>query len=129
MLRQPLMFVLVGGAQYLLDATLYGLLLSAGLGIAPANVLARGSAAAGGFVANRYLTFGQRNDTRARFAGSLLRFIVLWLVLTAVSTGLMLAISACCGTELGVQVAGKLLVEAVLAVISFVASKFWVFRT
>jgi len=123
------MFVLVGGAQYLFDAAMYGLLLSAGMGISPANILARGSAAAGGFLANRYLTFGQRNDTRGRFAGSLLRFIVLWAALTAVSTGLMLAVSMWLGTEVRVQVAGKLVVEAVLAVTSFFLSKHWVFRT
>jgi len=127
-MRQPLLFVLIGGMQYVLDAALFGLLLSLGLSVAPANVLSRGTAAAGGFLANRYLTFGQRADSKARFAGSLLRFISLWLVLTCASTGLMLLVSRYVGTEVNVQIAGKLMVEAVLAVISFVISKYWVFR-
>lgn len=127
-MRQPLLFVLVGGLQYLLDATLFGVLLSVGLGIPAANVLSRATAAAGGFLANRYLTFGKRSDTVASFAGSLLRFITLWVVMTFISTSLILAVTHNWGAELGTQVAGKLVVEAVLAVISFLISKYWVFR-
>jgi putative flippase GtrA len=127
-MRQPLMFVLVGGLQYLLDAALFGVFLSAGLSIPTANVLSRASAATGGFLANRYLTFSKRADTVASFTGSLLRFITLWLTMTFISTGLMLAVSHLWGAELGIQMIGKLLVEAILAIISFVISKYWVYR-
>lgn len=127
-MRQPILFVLVGGLQYLLDATLFGVLLSAGLAIPAANITSRASAAAIGFLANRYLTFNKRSDTVTSFAGSLLRFIALWLAMTIISTGLILAIANFWGAELSIQVAGKLIVEAVLAVISFLISKYWVFR-
>jgi putative flippase GtrA len=128
MLRQPLMFLLVGGLQYLLDAALFALLLSTGLAIPAANVIARASAATVGFLANRYLTFGKRADNTADFTSSLLRFIALWLVLTALSTGLMLLVSHFWGADIRTQVASKLMVEAVLAVLSFLFSKYWVFR-
>ncbi len=128
-MRQPLLFVLVGGLQYLLDATLFGILLSTGLDIPAANILSRGTAAATGFVTNRYLTFNKRSDTLSSFTGSLLRFIMLWLAMTMASTGLLLAVSHFWGEAMQTQVAGKLAIEAVLAVISFLISKYWVFRT
>jgi putative flippase GtrA len=128
MMRQPLLFLLVGGMQYLLDASIFGLLLSGGLGITASNVLSRGSAAAMGFLANRYLTFNKQSDSIASFSGSLFRFVIMWLTFTAISTALMLAISMAWETDLTSQVISKLLVEAALAVTSFLLSKYWVFR-
>ena len=127
-MRQPVLFVMVGGMQYLLDAALYGILLSVGLSIPLANVLSRGAAASGGFLANRYLTFSKRSDTLSSFRASLLRFAILWILMTVISTGVMILLSYVWGTELDVLVAGKLIVEAVLAIISFLISKFWVYR-
>lgn len=127
-MRQPLLYVLVGGLQYVLDASLFGVLLGFGLAVPAANVLSRASAAVGGFLANRYLTFAKRSDTVAHFTGSLLRFVTLWLTMTFISTGLIMAVSHYWGAEWSIQVAGKLLIEAVLAVISFLISKYWVFR-
>jgi putative flippase GtrA len=114
--------------QYLLDAALYGILLSVGMSIPLANVLSRGAAASGGFLANRYLTFSKRSDTLASFRASLMRFVILWILMTVISTGLMILLSRVWGSELDVLVVGKLIVEAVLAVISFLISKFWVYR-
>ncbi|HET6565891.1 MAG TPA: GtrA family protein [Xanthomonadales bacterium] len=125
---QPLLFLLVGGLQYVLDAALFAVFISLGIATLPANVLSRATAAAGGFIANRYITFSQRADTINRFGFSLLRFVILWLVMTALSTGLILLIKQLWGTAVEIQVMGKLLVEAVLAVASFLASKYWVFR-
>ncbi len=127
-MRQPLLFLLVGGLQYVLDAALFTVLLSLGVTTVPANVLSRASAAAGGFLANRYLTFGQRSDTFNRFSSSLARFVVLWLCLTLLSTVLLVLVRQGWGNQLEFQVTAKLLVEALLAVISFLASKYWVFR-
>jgi putative flippase GtrA len=127
-IRQPLLFVLVGGLQYLLDAALFGLLLSFGLSTASANVLSRGTAAAGGFLVNRYLTFSTRSDNLDRFSSSLLRFLGLWVVMTLLSTLLIMLLKHGWGDAVKLQLAGKLLVEALLAVISFLVSKYWVFR-
>lgn len=127
-MRQPLLFLLVGGLQYLLDAALFGIFLSLGLATTPANVLSRGAAAVGGFFANRYITFSTRADNLNRFSSSLLRFAGLWLLMTLLSTSLILLLKQQWGTAVEIQVAGKLLVEAVLAIISFLLSKYWVFR-
>ena len=63
-----------------------------------------------------------------RLAGSLFRYIVLWLVLTSASTLLILALARSFGDEVGERIVYKLSVEAVLAVISFLASRYWVHR-
>jgi putative flippase GtrA len=127
-MRQPLLFLLVGGLQYVLDAVLFTVFLSLGLAIAPSNVLSRASAAACGFLANRYLTFGQRSDTFNRFSSSLVRFVVLWLCMTILSSVMLLLARQGWGNQLDIQVTAKLLVEALLAVLSYLASKYWVFR-
>ena len=77
-MRQPVFFVLVGGLQYLVDATLFGMLISAGFPTTGANVSSRITAAILGFFLNRYFTFQQRNDNRQRMVASLVRFGVLF---------------------------------------------------
>ena len=127
-MRQPILFLLVGGLQYLLDTALFGLLLSVGLATMPANIISRASAAVIGFVLNRYLTFQQTNDTLQRAAGSLLRFIILFAVMTLLSTVSLMLLKSWNGGEWGQQIIHKLSVEAILAILSFLASKYWVFR-
>lgn len=122
-------FVAVGGIQYLLDAALFAVLISAGIATTPANITSRASAAAVGFVLNRYVTFGQRNDTLRRFRNSLLRFVLLWVSLTLVSTLAVLWLESVWGSDSSHRIMAKLAVEAVLAVASFLLSRFWVFRT
>jgi hypothetical protein len=48
--------------------------------------------------------------------------------MTLLSTLLIILLKSGWGDAVNLQVAGKLLVEAVLAVISFLVSKYWVFR-
>lgn len=127
-MRKPILFVAVGAVQYLLDAGLYALLISNGVGTLPANVTSRGTAAAVGFVLNRYLTFEQRNETWKRLTVSIARFVLFWAVMTAISTGLMLLLEMAWGDENHLRIAAKLLVEAVLAVVSYLVSRYWVFR-
>jgi len=127
-MRQPLLFGLVGGLQYLVDAALYATLIAAGVATSPANVTSRACAAVLGFVLNRYLTFGQRDETPGRLARSLLRFALLWVGLTLLSTLAVLALEALWGADTARRIAAKLIVEAVLAVASFLLSRFWVYR-
>ena len=127
-MRQPLLFGLVGGLQYLVDGALFALLISAGIGTSPANVTSRACAAGLGFVLNRYLTFGQREETVGRLARSLLRFALLWVSLTLLSTLAVLGLEQLWGAGTGQRIAAKLVVEAVLAVASFLLSRYWVFR-
>ena len=120
--------MVVGGIQYLLDAALFAVLISTGIATTPANITSRASAAAVGFVLNRYVTFGQRNDTLERFRNSLLRFVLLWVSLTVVSTLAVLWLESVWGSDSAHRIMAKLAVEAVLAVASFLLSRFWVFR-
>jgi putative flippase GtrA len=127
-MRQPLLFGFVGGLQYLIDGALYAALIAAGLATLPANLTSRASAAGLGFVLNRYFTFGQRDETLGRLWRSLLRFVLLWAGLTLLSTLAVLALEALWGADTGQRIMAKLLVEAVLAVASFLLSRFWVYR-
>jgi putative flippase GtrA len=127
-MRQPVLFVLVGGFQYLLDITLFGILITFGLATFPSNVTSRAIAAASGFLLNRYLTFGKRNDTAKHFSASLIRFLVFFAIMTVLSTGLILILERLAGDNDSQRIMYKLGVEAVLAVISFFISRNWVFR-
>lgn len=128
-MRQPAYFLVVGGIQYLLDASLYALLISGGIATVPANITSRASAAAFGFLLNRYWTFGQRKDTLKRFGVSLGRFIIFWAVMTLISTAAVYTLGVLWGSDNTSRIIAKLVVEAVLAVISFLISRFWVFRS
>ena len=127
-MRQPVLFVIAGGLQYLFDTLVYGLLIASGVPVALANVFSRGSAALLGFGFNRYITFAQAGESWSRFTGSLGRFAVLWLTMTIVSSLLLLAAQFLLGGGLAEKVIYKMAVEAVLAVVSFFVSKRWVFR-
>ena len=128
-MRQPVLFVLVGGFQYLLDATLFGILITSGLGTIPSNITSRATAAATGFLLNRYVTFSRRNDTVQLFSASLVRFVVFFAIMTIVSTGLIQLLGQLAGDSETQRIFYKLGVEAVLAVVSFFLSRNWVFRS
>ena len=128
-MRQPVLFILVGGFQYVLDTAFFGILISAGFGTVPSNITSRATAAATGFLLNRYLTFGKRNDNARLFSASLIRFLVFFAVMTVLSTGSILLLEWLVGDNETQRVFYKIGVEAVLAVVSFFLSRNWVFRT
>jgi putative flippase GtrA len=128
-MRQPIYFLLVGGMQYLIDTLVFALLISSGLATVPANVASRASAAAAGFLSNRYWTFSQRPDTLRRFSRSLVRFLAWWLSMTVVSSLAVLGLESILGDEELERILAKVIVEAVLAVISFLVSRYWVYRS
>ena len=128
-MRQPLFYLIVGGLQYLVDAGLYALIISNGVTTLPANVTSRASAASMGFLLNRYWTFGQRDETLKRFGSSLLRFLVLFATMTLISTLVVLALERLWGDDNTSRIIAKMLVEALLAVASFLVSRLWVFKS
>jgi len=128
-MRQPVLFVLVGGFQYLLDAALFGILITSGLGTIPSNITSRATAAATGFLLNRYVTFSRRNDTVQLFSASLVRFVIFFAIMTIVSTGLIQLLGQLAGDSETQRIFYKLGVEAVLAVVSFFLSRNWVFQS
>lgn len=123
--RQGISFLLVGACLVVADWAVFVMLTA--LGVAPpvANVAGRVTGAGLGFWANGRITFSSSGTARLgrhRF----MRFAAVWLVLTLLSTYLVTLVA----DYLGLQMAwlAKPLVEAGLAVVSFVLSRHWVYR-
>jgi putative flippase GtrA len=125
LIRQGGWFLLVGGVLVLADWAVFVGLSALGMAVIPANLAGRVTGALLGFWLNGRLTFAQNGQ--ARLGGHrFLRFLLAWLVLTALSTGLMSLVA----TQLGLGWAwlAKPLVEAGMAVLSFFVARHWVYR-
>lgn len=123
--RQFLSYLLIGGTQFLLDWAMFSLLFWLGMPATPANLAARASAAIVGFVLNGRITFADGEGGKLgkrRFV----RFVSAWLVMTAVSTGLVQA-AATFWPGPFVYLA-KPAIEAGLAVVNFFVLKWFVYR-
>ncbi|MEO5624492.1 MAG: GtrA family protein [Dokdonella sp.] len=124
LLRQGQHFILIGIVQWLVD---WGVMVAAshfGLPVAAANISGRVCGALLGFWLNGSITFARdRKGPRWRqFA----RYVLMWCANTTVSTLAVSAINAAFGLR-GAWV-GKPLVDGVLALGSFLASRQWVYR-
>jgi putative flippase GtrA len=125
LLRQGASYIVVGLLQLALDSAIFIALSAAGVPAVIANPGARASAAGMGFWLNGRFTFAR--DGQARLGGARLRrFVVAWLALTAVSTGAVAVAERLAGLH-GAWLA-KPLIEAVLALVSFVVLRHWVYR-
>ncbi len=123
--RQLLVFGLVGAAQVLLDWMVFVALTHAGMLLALGNVLGRLCGACLGFWLNGRYTFAA--DGRPRLDREhLSRFVIAWLLLTAASTLLLLAVAS--RFDLRAAWLAKPAVEAMMAGIGFVVWRHWVFR-
>ena len=123
--RQGASFLAIGCGLIVADWLVFVMLTALHVAPVAANLAGRVTGAALSFWANGRITFGQDGAPRLghrRFA----RFAVLWCVLTAVSTVLV----AACADFLGLRLAwlAKPLVEGVLAAVSFLVSRHWVYR-
>ncbi len=97
----------------------------AGLAAFPANLLARASGAVAGFLLNGRVTFA--HPARPPLAGRpLRRFALVWSGLTLAGTLAVAALDARFG--LWPAVAAKPFIDAVLAVLQFTASRYWIYR-
>lgn len=124
-LRQGVSFLFIGGCLVLVDWGVFVVLSASGVDTPVANVAGRVVGALLGFVANGHITFGSAGSARLglhRFG----RFVLLWLVMTLLSTYLVSEAA----THLSLHMAwlGKPIVEAALAVVSFIISRHWVYR-
>lgn len=120
--RQGMGFTMVGGLQLLLDWGVLVGLSALGVPMAPANVLGRLSGAMLGFWGNGQFTFRGGRHPRSR---QLRRFVVLWCILTVVSTAALEVVATARGESLAWLL--KPLVEGVLALISFFTCRHWVY--
>lgn len=123
--RQGVSFLLVGGCLVAVDWAAFVALTALGVDPPVANVAGRIVGALLGFWANGWVTFGTPGV--ARFGRHrLMRFGIVWIVLTVLSTYLVTVVA----DYLGLQMAwlAKPMVEAGLAGISFFLSRHWVYR-
>jgi putative flippase GtrA len=119
--RQSVSFLFIGALLVVIDGTIFVLLTTWGLDALVANITARFVGVLVGFVANGRWTFSAPLGTH-----HFLRYLMLWLVMTALSTSLVSVIAI----HLSLHTAwlGKFFVEAVLAIVSFGVSRHWVYR-
>lgn len=125
LIRQGRSYLIIGLVQLALDWAVMVAASALGMPIAPANLLGRVCGMLLGFWLNGRHTFAQQGQARlgwARFG----RFLLAWLLLTAIST---LLVSATAG-QLGLGHAwlAKPLVEGVLAAVSFLLLRRFVYR-
>ena len=123
--RQIVLFLIVGAAQVLLDWAVFVGLTAAGLPLVAGNLAGRLSGASIGYWLNGRHTFA--SDGRARLGGAhLRRFVVAWLLLTALSTLLLSGVAQ--RYDLRAAWLAKPAVEALIAGLGFVVWREWVFR-
>jgi putative flippase GtrA len=124
-LRQGATFVLVGLAQLVLDSAVFVGTTAAGVPVAPGNVLGRVSGALLGYWLNGRITFAANGEARLG-RGSLARFLVVWLAMTAISTAGMAAIAS--HFSIGHAWFAKPLLDGLLALAGFFLLRHWVYR-
>ena len=122
--RQGGHYLLIGLLQYVVDCGVMMALSHLGLPVMPSNVAGRVSGAVLGFWLNGRITFAGEDTTVGR--RQLLRFVLLWLFTTTLSTWAIGAIDAAAGLRWAWL--AKPAVEAVLAGMSFLVSRHWVYR-
>jgi putative flippase GtrA len=123
-LGDGLRFSAIGAIQVVMDSTTYILLTQLGLATLPANVCGRCMGALFGFWLNGRVTFARSEQPHLhlRFA----RYLILWIVLTTISTLSLITIAAHGG--LARTWWCKPLIEIVLGITSFLLSRHWVYR-
>lgn len=117
-------YLLVGGIQWLLDWAVMVLLSHLWLPVAWANICGRISGAVLGYWLNGRYTFAAEDTTVGR--RQFLRFLLMWLATTAVSTWAVTRID----DYLGLKWAwlAKPLVEVALGLVGFFLSRHWVYK-
>lgn len=122
--RQGSHYLMIGLLQYVVDWGVMVGLSHLGLSVELANVAGRVSGAALGFWLNGRITFAGDDTTLGR--RQLMRFALLWLCTTAASTWAIGAIEHAAGLKWAWL--AKPGVELVLAGMSFLVSRHWVYR-
>lgn len=124
LLRQSRHYVAIGLLQYVVDWAVMVGLSHFGLSVEIANVAGRVSGAVLGFWLNGRITFAHEDLALGR--RHLQRFVMLWLCMTAASTWALGTVENAAGLKWAWL--AKPGVEIVLAGISFLVSRHWVYR-
>ena len=117
-------FSLVGALQVAVDSSVYIVLTTVGVATPPSNVCGRIAGALLGFWLNGRLTFAHHDQPRLRWR--LARYVILWVVMTSISTLALTTIGAHAGLRQTWW--AKPLIESVLGVTSFLICRHWVYR-
>lgn len=125
-LREGLLYGVIGGFQLVVDWLSFFTLTSLGVAVVPANVTGRIVGACFGFWLNGRFTFSRRGQAPPLGRPQLLRFVVVWLAAAALSTSAVWALAHMQG--LWAAWVGKFMVDGLLAGASFLLSKYWVYR-
>lgn len=126
MKKQFVIFLIVGGIQYLLDVAAFSLFILF-LATESSNILSRMIGACAGYVLNGVFTFKRPSAANIAFY-SLLRFILVWCFMTLVSTLAIKGFMSAFSGEWVYSVVIKIVVEVVLVALSFSLQKFFVYR-
>jgi putative flippase GtrA len=124
LLRQGSHYIAIGLLQYIVDCGVMMALSHFGLSVEIANVAGRVSGATLGFWLNGRITFANEAGTLGR--RQLQRFVLLWLVMTALSTWTVGSVENAAGLQWAWL--AKPAVELMLAAVSFTVSRHWVYR-
>jgi len=117
-------FIGVGAIQLALDSAIYIALTKLGLALTLANVCGRAAGACCGFWLNGRVTFMHRAQPQVH--ARLLRYLLLWIGLTLISTLALAAIADTSG--LSRTWWAKPLIEGGLGLTSFLLSRHWVYQ-
>lgn len=123
--RQGASFVVVGICLILVDWAVFVLLTALGLATIPANVASRAAGALLGFWLNGHVTFGKPGAPRLGMT-RFVRYVAVWVTMTVLSTLLVALVAD--GLTLQMAWLAKPVVEACLALVSFLLSRHWVYR-
>lgn len=122
--RQGRHYLLIGGVQWLLDWAVMVALSHWGMPVEAANVAGRVCGALLGFWLNGRITFaGEHTEVGRR---QFFRFLLMWLLTTAISTWSIGAIDDAVGLKW--TWLAKPAVEIVLGGLGFLLSRHWVYR-
>jgi putative flippase GtrA len=125
LLRQGSQFIVIGVLQLLVDWLVLVTSTAAGVPVSIGNLLGRSGGAVLGFWLNGRYTFADAGQSRLCRA-AMLRFVLLWLLLTALSTWLIAWAHATYGLRWAWL--AKPVVEGTLSLLSFVLMRQLVFR-
>jgi putative flippase GtrA len=122
---QIALYVCFGLLQLGIDWLVFVGLTAAGVAVPFANVSSRLIAAFAGYAFNGLFTF-RRDDTPVLGKKAFRRYCVLWCALTLISTMLVYLVEH--RLSLKLSWIAKPIVEATLAIVSFLTMKSWVYR-
>lgn len=125
MTKEIVLFLTIGGIQYITDGFLFYLFISINLDIVSSNILSRGIAALIGFELNRRFTFNFKS--KELLIQQFKKFVLGWVFMTILNTTIMGLISIINSQKNFLTIA-KLITELIFAIASFLICKYWIYK-